>query len=89
MRRILSGVRALRQRPMKLLDSRQSCDVIGHCLKVMTPDKIRSIGRIFDIGDVIKKKLIFSSQIILLNFLLNLLIQKLYFGPVRSLPIKR
>ena len=48
MRRILSGVRALRQRPMKLLDSRQSCDVIGHCLKVMTPDKIRRIGRIFD-----------------------------------------
>ena len=49
LRRILSRVLALRQLPMKSLDSRQSCDVIEHCLKVMTPDKIRRIGRIFDI----------------------------------------
>ena len=50
MHRILSGVIALRQWPMKSLDSRQWCDVIRHFLKVMTPDKIRRIGRIFDIA---------------------------------------
>jgi hypothetical protein len=37
---------------MKSPDSRQSCDVSGHCLKVMTPDKIRHIGRIFVILNI-------------------------------------
>ena len=40
---------------MKSQDSWQSCDVIGQCLKVMTPDKIRRIGRIFDIQCAICK----------------------------------
>ena len=43
---------------MKSLDSRQRCDVIGHCLKVRTPDNIRCIGKIFDIDKKSNKKLL-------------------------------
>ena len=45
-----SGVITLRQWPMKSQNSWQSCDVIGQCLKVMTPDKKGDQGIIFDIS---------------------------------------
>ena len=48
MRPILSGVINLRQCPITSHDCQESSDFIDHCLKAMTPDKIRRIGRIFD-----------------------------------------
>ena len=46
----LSGVITLRHCPITSHVCQESCDFIGHCLKVMTPDKKGFLGIIFDIG---------------------------------------
>ena len=46
----LSGVTKLRYFPIRSHDFQESFDFIGHCLKVMTPDKKDRIGIILDIN---------------------------------------
>ena len=50
MRPFLSGVMTLRQCPITSDDCQEFCDFIGHCLKVMTPDKKGPLGIIFDMS---------------------------------------
>lgn len=45
----LSGFMTLRQSPISSDDCQAFFDFIGHCLKVVTPDKRGPLGVIFDI----------------------------------------